>query len=202
MIIRSPVRTTAPEELRPSVIGAGSKGGRGASYQQRQSQLGYRHARSGCESNRRDWRSGDSPTNPYRTTHPAQHQRNTPDRPHLYRLQISSNMPPADDARDERQARRSASREPSPADEGSRAGAAGAAAGGANNDRREVAPVAENPVVTPEMVYGLIHEMQQDRQADLGRLRLMEETLRESQKPKVQHIHASPAASRQAQENR
>ena len=42
------------------------------------------------------------------------------------------------------------------------------------------------------MVYGLIHEMQQDRQNDRGRLRLMEDTLRESQKPKVQHIQARP----------
>ena len=40
------------------------------------------------------------------------------------------------------------------------------------------------------MVYGLIHEMQQDRQNDRGRLRLMEGMLCELQKPKVQHIQA------------
>ena len=42
------------------------------------------------------------------------------------------------------------------------------------------------------MVYRLMDQMQQDRQNDRGRLRLMEDTLRESQKPKVQHIQARP----------
>ena len=100
-------------------------------------------------------------------------------------------MPTADDERDERQLRRSGSRDPSPAGGGPAAEAAGAAAGGAPDDRREL-PVAEIPIVTPEMVYGLMAQMHQARQDDQVRLRLMEDALRESQKPKVQHIQARP----------
>ena len=100
-------------------------------------------------------------------------------------------MPTADEERDERQLRRSGSRDPSPAGGGPAAEAAGAAAGGAPDDRREL-PVAEIPIVTPEMVYGLMAQMNQARQDDQVRLRLMEDALRESQKPKVQHIQARP----------
>ena len=100
-------------------------------------------------------------------------------------------MPTADDERDERQLRRSGSRDPSPAGGGPAAEAAGAAAGGASDDRREL-PVAEIPIVTTEMVYGLMAQMNQARQDDQVRLRLMEDALRESQKPKVQHIQARP----------
>ena len=42
------------------------------------------------------------------------------------------------------------------------------------------------------MVYGLMAQMNQARQDDQVRLRLMEDALRESQKPKVQHIQARP----------
>ena len=46
--------------------------------------------------------------------------------------------------------------------------------------------------MTPEMIFGPIHEMQQDRRAEQGRMRLKEDTLRESQKPTVQQIQARP----------
>ena len=96
-------------------------------------------------------------------------------------------MPPKSNDRESR----SRSREASPARQGAPGGAA-AAEGGEDNGRRVVAPVAEIPQVTPEMIFRLIHEMHYDRRAEQGRMRLMEDTLRESQRPKVQQIQARP----------